>query len=64
MISFTAPTQRPDEPVTAGVDVGAGPGSEALQSIDRRLNLVRMLEEDGSEDAMFLRQIAMGRGWI
>jgi hypothetical protein len=24
------PTQRPDEPITAGVDVGAGPGSEAL----------------------------------
>jgi hypothetical protein len=24
------PTQRPDEPVTAGIDQGAGPGSEAL----------------------------------
>lgn len=24
------PTQRPDEPVTAGIDKGAGPGSEAL----------------------------------
>jgi hypothetical protein len=24
------PTQRPNEPVTAGVDVGAGPGSESL----------------------------------
>jgi hypothetical protein len=24
------PTQRPDEPVTAGVDMGAGPGSDAL----------------------------------
>jgi hypothetical protein len=24
------PTQRPNEPVTAGIDQGAGPGSEAL----------------------------------
>ena len=24
------PSTRPDEPVTAGVDIGAGPGSEAL----------------------------------
>jgi len=61
---FTAPTQRPDEPVTAGVDVGPGVGSEALRSTDQRLNLVRMLEEDGSEDALYLRQVAIGRGWI
>jgi hypothetical protein len=25
-----APTERPDEPVTAGIDQGAGPGSNAL----------------------------------
>jgi hypothetical protein len=25
-----APTQRPDEPITAGIDMGEGPGSEAL----------------------------------
>ena len=24
------PTQRPDEPITAGIDMGEGPGSEAL----------------------------------
>ena len=27
---LTAPTQRPDEPITAGMDFGAGPGSEML----------------------------------
>lgn len=27
---FNAPTARPNEPVTAGVDIGPGPGSEAL----------------------------------
>lgn len=26
------PTQRPDEPVTAGVDAGEGPGSESLMT--------------------------------
>jgi hypothetical protein len=25
-----APTQRPDEPITAGVDIGEGPGSEIM----------------------------------
>lgn len=28
--SLSDPTMRPDEPVTAGVNVGAGPGMEAL----------------------------------
>jgi hypothetical protein len=27
-----APTQRPDEPVTAGVNAGEGPGSEVLMT--------------------------------
>lgn len=27
---ITAPTDFPDEPITSGVDTGAGPGSEAL----------------------------------
>lgn len=29
-INFTAPTARPNEPVTAGLPVGPGPGPEAL----------------------------------
>jgi hypothetical protein len=29
-IPLTAPTRRPDEPVTAGVDAGPGPGSSIL----------------------------------
>lgn len=27
---FGRPTERPDEPITSGVDIGPGPGSEAL----------------------------------
>jgi hypothetical protein len=30
VIPLTAPTQRPSEPVTAGVDAGPGPGREIL----------------------------------
>ncbi len=30
VVPLSAPTQRPDEPVTAGVDVGPGPGREVL----------------------------------
>lgn len=28
--SLTDPTQRPNEPITAGVDIGPGPGSDIL----------------------------------
>lgn len=31
VVGFDEPTQRPDEPVTAGVPIGPGPGTEALQ---------------------------------
>jgi len=30
VVPFGAPSQFPDQPVTAGADAGAGPGSEAL----------------------------------
>jgi hypothetical protein len=31
-VGFDAPTNRPGQPVTAGADAGAGPGSEALSA--------------------------------
>lgn len=30
LVSLNAPSMRPNEPVTAGVDIGLGPGSEVL----------------------------------
>lgn len=30
VMGLTEPTQRPDEPITSGVDIGAGMGSEAV----------------------------------
>lgn len=64
IIPFTSPTTRPGEPVTSGVDVGDGPGSAALQVLDQRLNFVTALEQDGSPEALMLRDLAMRRGWI
>lgn len=52
LIPLTAPTQRPDEPITAGVDAGAGPGSEILnlpqgigmgQDVDSGIQAVRAM---------------------
>lgn len=33
---LSAPTARADEPITAGIDAGAGPGSEALLTAPRQ----------------------------
>jgi len=30
VVGLSEPTQRPDEPITAGLDMGPGPGSETL----------------------------------
>lgn len=35
------PTSRPNEPVTAGLDIGAGPGSEIMGMPSRRQNQVQ-----------------------
>lgn len=34
VVPFGAPTARPDEPITAGIDMGAGPGSASLGMLD------------------------------
>lgn len=64
-----APTARPDEPVTAGVDYGPGPGSEALGlrqegALSERTRaampyLIWMANRPGSSDAarMIVRQL-------
>jgi hypothetical protein len=43
---INAPTMNPDEPITAGVDIGAGPGSGAL-----------MLPNDANNEAEFNKSI-------
>ena len=62
-----APSQRPEEPITAGVDVGAGPGANALgmqpQSQEKLSDiLARMLPYDDTGDVDILYQRALARG--
>lgn len=63
-----APSQRPDEPVTTGIDMGAGPGpevlgvntaasSESLSSI-----LAQMLPYDTNGEIATLYEQAVSRG--
>lgn len=39
------PTQRPSEPITAGMPMGAGPGPEALSTGDRTTRTLQLLAD-------------------
>ena len=62
------PTQRPEEPVTAGIDMGAGPGSSALvmqsKFAERKLSdiLAEMIPFDTTGEVAILYQNALARG--
>lgn len=61
-----APSQRPNEPVTAGIDMGAGPGSSALMlsKSSEKLSdtLAKMLPFDDTGEIVVLYQQALARG--
>ena len=61
-----APSQRPSEPITAGIDRGEGPGSEALQmnkvAIKLSDTLAAMLPFDTTGEIAVLYQEALSRG--
>ena len=61
-----APSQRPGEPVTAGIDMGAGPGASALmmqKSVSRTSDtLAKMLPFDTDGSIAILYQQAVARG--
>jgi hypothetical protein len=60
-----APTERPDEPVTAGMDFGAGPGSEALNlPRERSLSetLASMIDVDPTGEVRDLYNFVVSRG--
>jgi hypothetical protein len=63
-----APSSRPTEPVTAGVDVGAGAGSDALMMKSLYANnkvsdsLAAMLPYDTTGEIGILYQQALARG--
>jgi hypothetical protein len=62
-----APTQRPDEPITAGIDMGEGPGSSALMMRSQMTEkysdtLAKMLPYDESGEIAILYQDMLARG--
>jgi len=62
---LTAPTERPDEPLTAGMDFGAGPGSEALNlPAQRSLSdiLASMIDVDPTGEVQDLYNFVVSRG--
>lgn len=65
MTPLTAPTERPDEPLTAGMDFGAGPGSEAL-SLPRERSLsevlASMIDIDPTGEVQDLYNFVASRG--
>ena len=62
-----APTQRPDEPITAGIDTGEGPGSNALMMRSQMTEkysdtLAKLLPYDESGEIAILYQGMLARG--
>ena len=63
-----APSERPDEPITTGVDIGEGAGSSSLmmqsQFAGRKLSdiLAEMIPFDNTGDIAILYQDALSRG--
>lgn len=66
-VPFTAPSERPGEPVTTGVAAGAGPGPEILSSPNSPVTLAsilrKMIAYDDTGDVSILHQVAVERGW-
>lgn len=62
---LTAPTERPDEPITSGVDFGPGAGSEALNlPRERSLSeiLASMIDMDPTGEVQELYDFVASRG--
>lgn len=59
-LPYIAPTQRPNEPVTAGIDYGPGPGSEIMGSpaIGAAQHLTEAARATGSETLSNLATLA------
>lgn len=66
VVPLYAPTQRPDEPITAGIAMGAGVGPEGLmmakQTVKTSDTLAKMLPFDTTGEIGILYQQALARG--
>ena len=61
-----APSQRPDEPITAGIAMGPGPGPEIMGAAQIRVKtsdtLAKLLPFDDTGEIAILYQEALARG--
>lgn len=67
LVGLTDPTQRPDEPLTAGMPFGAGPGPEALNlpsTAPRKLSTIfsELAQNDRTGEANAFYQYLSQRG--
>ena len=65
-VPLFAPTQRPNEPVTAGAPFGPGPGPSTVASGGRRSvaqTLEKLLPYDETGSLQSFYQMAVRRGW-
>jgi len=50
VVGLTAPTQRPSEPITAGVDFGPGPNSTVIQLPNTQPTILTVLRQIAQND--------------
>jgi hypothetical protein len=63
-----APTSRPNEPITAGVNIGDGPGSEAMGRLPNRAYTLtevfrNLIQYDASGDAELVYRNLLDEGY-
>lgn len=69
MVPLFSPTQRPDEPLTAGAPFGPGDGSPMSMNGNRPTyslaeTLEKLVQEDDDDGEIYrLYQLALSRGW-
>lgn len=66
VVPLSAPTQRPSEPITSGIDMGAGPGSEAIRlpnmAISPSHTIKQIAQNDPSGEAELIFRALLDRG--
>lgn len=68
LVELTAPTQRPNEPITSGIDVGPGPNSSIINLPNTQptvLSVLRQIAQNdpsGETDLIFQTMLEKGMG--
>lgn len=68
IVELSAPTQRPDEPITSGINYGDGPGTEAMRGLPNQqptlIDTIKHLAQfDPSGDAELIYRQLLDNGY-